>query len=92
MIQELGSAILVDEPAQIVMEITGNAPTEVGTCPGRWLKTTEPRIMVMLNSSKPLELEMVQPEEVDPFLLLYMSGLYMGYRLGLQSSDAGKLT
>ena len=69
----------MDELAQIVLEITSSVPTEVGTCPGDWLKTTEPRIMVMLNSSKTLELETVQPEEVDPFLVLSMSRLYMEY-------------
>ena len=90
--QESGSAILVDESAQIVLEVTNSVPTDVGTCPGNWLKTTEPRIMVMLNSSKTLELETVQPEEVDPFLALSMSRLYMEYRLDLQHSAAGELT
>ena len=83
MIQESGSAILVDESAQIVLEITSDTPTDVGACPGHWLKTTEPRIMVMLNNSQPLELDMVQPEEVDPFLAIAMGRLYMEYRLDL---------
>ena len=34
MTQESGSAILVDESAQIVLEITSSVPTEIGTCPG----------------------------------------------------------
>ena len=49
--QESGCAILVDESAQIVLEITSSVPTEVGTCPGQWLKTTEPQILIALDSS-----------------------------------------
>ena len=92
MTQESRSTILVDESAQIVLEITSSGPTEVGTCPGRWLKTTEPRILVVLNSSEILDLETVQPEEVDPFLALAMSRMYMEYWRDMQHSTAGDLT
>ena len=92
MTQESGSAILVDESAQIVLEITSSVPTAVGTCPGEWLKTTEPRILVVLNSSETLDLETVQPEEVDPFLALSMSRLYMEYWRDTQHTATGDLT
>ena len=92
MTQESGSPILVDESAQIVLEITSSVPTAVGTCPGEWLKTTEPRILVVLNSSETLDLETVQPEEVDLFLALSMSRLYMEYWRDMQHSAAGDLT
>ena len=45
MTQEVGSAILMDAPAQIVLEIADYSPTAIGTCPGSWLKMTEPRIV-----------------------------------------------
>ena len=92
MTQESGSAILVDKSAQIVLEITSSVPTEVGTCPGQWLKTTEPRILIVLDSSANLDLETVQPEEVDPFLAMSMSRLYMEYWRDMQHSSAGDLT
>ena len=92
MAQEAGSAILVDTPAQIVLEVTSTTTTAVGTCPGGWLTMTEPRIVVMLNVSKSLDLESVQPEEVDPFLALSMSRMYLEYRLDLQGTAAGELT
>ena len=77
MVQEVGSAILVDVPAQIVLEATSTTPTAIGTCPGGWLKTTEPRIVIMLNASKSLDMETVQPKEVDPFLALSISRMYL---------------
>ena len=92
MTQKIGSAILVDESAQIILEITSSVPTNVGTYPGNWLKTTEPRIMIVMNSSKTLDLETVQPEEVDPFLALFMSRMYMEYWREVQHSAAGDLT
>ena len=92
MVREAGSAILVDNPAQIVLEVTGTTPTPVGTCPGGWLTTTEPRIVVMLNVSKSLGLETVPPEEVDPFLALSMNRMYLEYWLDLQNTAAGELT
>ena len=92
MTQESGSAILVDESAQVVLEITSSVPAEVGTCPGQWLKTTEPRILVVLNSSVNLDLETVQPEEVDPFLAMSMSRMYMEYWRDMQHSANGDIT
>ena len=92
MTQESGSAILVDESAQIVLEITSSVPTEVGTCPGQWLKTTEPRILVVVDSSASLDLETVQPEEVDPFLALSMSRMYIEYWRDMQHAAKGDLT
>ena len=92
MTQESGSAILVDESAQIVLEITSSVPTEVGTCPGRWLKTTEPRILVVMDSSAKLDLETVQPEEVDPFLALSMNRMYIEYWRDMQHAAKGDLT
>ena len=42
MTQETGSAILVDLPAQIIVEVADKTPQTFSSCPGAWHTTTEP--------------------------------------------------
>ena len=44
--------MLVDEPAQVVVDLATETPQAQGTCPGVWYTTVEPHIMVMLNVTK----------------------------------------
>ena len=86
MSQEAGSALLVDTPAQIVVELADQPPQAHGTSPGAWQTTTEPRIVVMLNTTEIPGLSQIQSEEVDPFLVIAMSRMFLEYRLNQQGS------
>ena len=87
MTRETGSAILVDLPAQVVVEVASQTPQTFGTCLGSWHTTTKPRIVVMFNASSSLSIDQVQPEEVDPFLSIAMSRMFLEYRLDLQEQQ-----
>ena len=84
MTQETGSAILVDLLAQIIVEVADKTPQTFGSFPGAWHTTTEPRIVVMFNASDSLSIDQVQPEDVDPFLSIAMSQMFLEYRLDIE--------
>ena len=75
--RETGSALLVDLPAELVLEVASQSPRQYGTCPGEWYATTEPRIAVLLNSSAAPGIHQIQPEEIDPFLSITMSRMFL---------------
>ena len=90
--QAAGSALLVDLPAEIVLELAGTSPRQYGACTGDWYATTEPRIAVMLNASAAPSLPQVQPEEVDPFLALALGRMYVQYRLSALGTANDQVT
>ena len=90
--QAAGSALLVDLPAEIVLELAGTSPHQYGACPGDWYATTEPRIAVMFNSSVAPSIPQVQPEEVDLFLALALSRMYVQYRLSALGTANNQVT
>ena len=79
MTRDTGSAILIDLPAQVVVEVTSQTPQTFGTCPGSWHTTTETQIVVMFNASDALSINQVQPEEVDLFLSIAISRMFLEY-------------
>ena len=91
MTRDTGSAILIDLPAQVVVEVTSQTPQTFGTCPGSWYTTTETQIVVMFNASDALSINQVQPEEVDLFLSIAMSRWFLEYRLDMQGATEGRL-
>ena len=92
MMQETGSALLVDLPAEVVVEIAGQSPHQYGSCPGDWYAMTEPRIAVLLNASAAPGVHQIWPEEVDPFLSIAMDRLFQKYQLGVLGTANGQVT
>ena len=92
MTQEAGSALLVDLPAELVLEVASQSPRQYGTCLGEWYATTEPRIAVLLNSSAAPGVPQIQPEEVDPFLALALNRMFVKYRLETLGAANGQVT
>ena len=89
MTQVSGLAILVDLPAHVVVEVASQTPQAFGTCPGSRHTTTEPRIVIMVNASDSLSIDQVQLEEVDPFLSIAMSRMFLEYQLDMQGAAEG---
>ena len=87
--QEAGSALLVDLPAELVLELASQAPHQYGKCPGDWYTTTEPRIAVLINATAAPGVPRIRPTEVDPFLALSLSRMFLQYRLEIQDATSG---
>ena len=66
--------MLVDKPAQVVVKLATDRPQAQGMGPGVCYATVEPRIMV-------------QPKEVDPFLAISISRMFLEYRLPHQGTN-----
>ena len=92
MMQESGSALLVDLPAEVVVEVIDKSLSAYGSCPGDWYATSEPRIAVMFNASAAPGVNQVQPKEVDPFLSIAIGWMFQKYQKGILGTIEGRVT
>ena len=92
MTQESGSILLVDLPAEVVVEVADRSPRNYGSCPGDCNATTEPRVAAMFNTSAAPGVNQIQPKEVDPFLSIAMGRMFQKYQMGILGTAEGRVT